>query len=56
MHTCVDITLFTYPQNEAPHLALVAGAFAGGVEGFVTYPFECELAQTIVRWNGRITD
>lgn len=29
------------PQNESPHLALVAGAFAGAVEGAATYPFEC---------------
>lgn len=32
-------------QNEKPQLALVAGAFAGAVEGFTTYPFECEPRQ-----------
>ncbi|BGP51372.1 hypothetical protein JCM10450v2_007310 [Rhodotorula kratochvilovae] len=33
-------------KNEAPHLALIAGAFAGGVEGFTTYPFEYLKTQT----------
>ncbi|GAA5875783.1 hypothetical protein JCM3774_006456 [Rhodotorula dairenensis] len=33
-------------KNESPHLALVAGAFAGAVEGFATYPFEYLKTQT----------
>lgn len=33
-------------KSEAPHLALIAGAFAGGVEGFATYPFEYLKTQT----------
>ncbi|GAA5855463.1 hypothetical protein JCM9279_005484 [Rhodotorula babjevae] len=33
-------------KNEKPHLALIAGAFAGGVEGAATYPFEYLKTQT----------
>ncbi|BGP35104.1 hypothetical protein JCM10296v2_006934 [Rhodotorula toruloides] len=33
-------------KNESPHLALVAGAFAGAVEGAATYPFEYLKTQT----------
>ncbi|GAA6025256.1 hypothetical protein JCM8202_001933 [Rhodotorula sphaerocarpa] len=33
-------------KNERPQLALVAGAFAGAVEGFATYPFEYLKTQT----------
>ncbi|GAA6036178.1 hypothetical protein JCM8097_006818 [Rhodosporidiobolus ruineniae] len=33
-------------KKESPHLALVAGAFAGAVEGAATYPFEYLKTQT----------
>ncbi|GAA5863369.1 hypothetical protein JCM8547_006961 [Rhodosporidiobolus lusitaniae] len=34
------------PKKDAPQLALAAGAFAGAVEGAVTYPFEYLKTQT----------
>ncbi|GAA5914589.1 Ctp1p [Sporobolomyces salmoneus] len=33
-------------KNESPHLALIAGATAGAVEGAITYPFEYLKTQT----------